>query len=638
MTMLSVRREVGEFRKRYKWMAAFAITCFLAILGRLIQLQLLEHGRWQGEAQSNITKRITLPATRGILRDREGRVVADNRPAYSVYVSPQQLQPDEAERLAVLLQLTPSETQAFKLRLAAVPARRRSRTLRMFEEISRDQYAAVETHKHELPGVYTVVVPVRTYPYGAIGAHAVGFLNEVNADDLRRLRGQGYHAGQRIGRSGLEAAWESYLRGHDGELRTVVDVRGQEPSGRKPSTVAKRREPVPGRDLQLTLDMELMQAIEQLFRDYPSGAAVVVETATGNVRALFSKPAYDLNEMSGRLTRARASALEQDPFRPLIDKTIYESYFPGSTFKPITAIAALQSREITGDERYRCAGVYPLGKRKFRCSHVHGEVDLAFALAGSCNVYFYRLGQLVGLDRLAELSRAFGLGQPTGVGINTETDGFIPDRSWYMDRNQGRYHSGFTLNAAIGQGNTRVSVLQMAMLYAALANGGTLHVPQLVAQLREPGGEIISRFSPKVRRRIPVDGEHLALIHRGMLGVIHSPLGTAYDASAKRSVQVAGKTGTAQVAQRSGAVETQDEHRWYFRRSHAWFAGYAPAEAPELAIAVLVEHGGDGGKHAAPIAISALEAALKITNGPGAQRTATTFDPAYSTALPLRDR
>ena len=621
MTMLSVRREVGEFRKRYKWMALFAILCFLAILGRLIELQLLDHDRWAAEARNNITKRLALPATRGIIRDRRGRTIADNRPAYSIYLSPALLREEHVKRLGNLLQLSPSALRAFKARLAAVPASRRTRTLRMFEDVTRDQYAALETHKHELPGVHTVVVPVRAYPFGKIGAHAIGFLNEVSAEDLRRRKGQGYRAGQRIGRAGIEAAWESYLRGHDGSLRTIVDVRGQEIAPNKQTVVTDKHEPMPGRDLQLTLDMELMQTLERAFQQYPSGAAVVVETSTGYVRALFSKPAYDLNEMSGRLTQARARELEHDPFRPLIDKTIYESYFPGSTFKPVSAAAALQAGGFDGGQRFRCMGAHLLGRRAFRCSHTHGEIDLIGAIAGSCNVYFYRLGQLIGLDLLAQYGRAFGLGEPTGIGINTETDGFIPDRAWYLARNQGRYHVGFTLNAAIGQGNTRVTVLQLAMLYAALANGGTLYVPQLVAQVREPGGEVIAAFQPKVKRQIPIDRKNLKIIQKGMLQAVNTPSGTAYDARMPDGIMVAGKTGTAQVASRPKAAD-QGHSSWYFRRSHAWFAGYAPADDPQLAVTVLVEHGGDGGKHAAPIATAVLNAALQRRPSRSASRSA----------------
>ena len=614
MTILSVRREVSEFRKRYKWMALFAMVCFLGIASRLVYLQVIDYRHWAAEARQNVTKRVRLPATRGVIVDRHGRVVADNRPAYNLFVTPQLLADADVELLGKLMHLSDVEMLDFREKLAAVPERRRSHMLKMFDDITRDQYAAIETYKRELPAVQTVVVPVRTYPFEGLGAHAIGFLNEVSAEDLERLEGQNYRAGQHVGRSGIEKAWESYLRGHDGELKIVVDVQGREFKGenrlRKRS---ERKEPVPGRNLRLTLDMGIMRSVQRAFGGRPSGAAVVVDVRTGYVRALYSKPGYDLNEMSGRLTHKRAQEFEEDPFRPLIDKSIYESYFPGSTFKPISALAALQEGILDSSERYECTGYYELGNRKFRCGHVHGEIDLHKAIAQSCNVYFYRLGQQVGLDRLAEYARDFGLGEPTGLGINTEAGGFIPTRDWYKEHYGQHYRLGFTLNAAIGQGNTRVTVIQLAMVYAAIANGGTLHVPQLVEAIENPDGTTVAHFEPKIRRQVHVDPQHLATVMDGMNGVVNEYGGTAFDERIEGGVVVAGKTGTAQVSQRRLRPGDDPKRAWFFRRSHAWFAGYAPADDPQLAIVVLVEHGGDGGKHAAPIAIQVLQEALADT-------------------------
>ena len=612
--MLSVRREVSEFRKRYKWMALVAILCFLVIVSRLVYLQIVDYDHWAAEARQNITKRVRLPATRGIIVDRHSHVIADNRPAYNVFVTPQLMGDEDIERLAELMHLTDVERVDFREKLSAVPERRRSHMIKMFEDITRDQYAAIETHNRELPAVQTVVVPVRTYPYESLGAHAVGFLNEVNAEDLERLKGQGYRAGQHIGRSGIEKAWESYLRGHDGELKIVVDVQGREFKGesrlRKRS---ERKEPVPGRNLRLTLDMGIMRSVQRAFGGRPSGAAVVVDVRTGYVRAIYSKPSYDLNEMSGRLTLKRAQELEENPFRPLIDKSIYESYFPGSTFKPISALAALQEGLVNGSEHYECTGYYELGNRKFRCGHIHGDIDLHKAITQSCNVYFYRLGQQVGLDRLAKYAREFGLGEPTGLGINTEASGFIPTRNWYKEHYGEHYRLGFTLNAAIGQGNTRVTVMQLAMAYAAIANGGTLYVPQIVEAIENPDGTTVAHFEPKVRRQVEVDPMHLTTVMDGMFGVVNEYGGTAFDERIEGGVAVAGKTGTAQVSQRRPRPGEDPKRSWFFRRSHAWFAGYAPAEDPQLAVVVLVEHGGDGGKHAAPVALRVLQEALANT-------------------------
>jgi penicillin-binding protein 2 len=310
------------------------------------------------------------------------------------------------------------------------------------------------------------------------------------------------------------------------------------------------------------------------------------------------------------LSTERAAELSDNPFRPLIDKTVYETYFPGSTFKPISALTALQDDLLAPTTKFDCPGYYVLGKRRFRCSHVHDEVDMRRAIIQSCNVYFYHLAEVVGIDRIAELSREFGLGAVTGIGINTEASGFVPTREWYMKQHNNRYHLGFSLNAVIGQGNTRVTLVQLAMVYAAIANGGTLYVPQLVQAVEAPDGSVLEDFPPRVRRRVPVDPQHLTYVIDGMFGAVNDPKGTAYEARIEGGVPVAGKTGTAQVAR--GRLPGNDDRStaWYYRRSHAWFAGFAPADNPELAIVVLVEHGGQGGKDAAPIAIKVLQEAL----------------------------
>ncbi len=610
--MLSVRREVGEFRKRYKWMALCVLLSMAGIVVRLVHLQLIEHSHWAAEARRNITRRMRIPATRGLIRDMHGKVVAGNRAAYNVYLTPQLLDRSDVELFAKLMGFDDDQKADLRARLAAIPERRRSHVVELYSDITRVQLAALETHKREISGLQILAVPVRAYAFGSLAAHAIGYLNEVNAEDLKRYPERGYQAGDSIGRTGVEAAWESYLRGHDGELTSVVGLRGRddEPGGPRARTEEHRREPVPGRSLRLTLDMDLMRVVERAFRGHPSGAVVVVDVHTGRLRVLFSKPAYDLNEMSGRLTTERAAELNESPFRPLIDKTVYETYFAGSTFKPISALAALQDDILSPSVHVDCPGYYDLGKRRFRCSHVHGDVDMHKAIVQSCNVYFYHLAEQVGLDRISSFAHDFGLGEVTGIGINSEAQGFVPTREWYMKRHNGQYHIGFTLNAAIGQGDTRVTLVQMALAYAAIANGGTLYLPQLVEAVEAPDGSVIEEFPPRVRRTVSVDPAHISYVRDGMFGVVNDPNGTAYDARIEGGVPVAGKTGTAQVSlgRRPGGVDVANP--WYYRRSHAWFAGFAPAADPQLAIVVLVEHGGQGGKYAAPIATRVLQEAL----------------------------
>lgn len=608
MSLLSPRREVGEFRRRYKWMALTAALAFGALFVRAAQLQLVQHDAWARIAAENVTKTIGLPATRGIVRDSKGRIVATNRPSYKLFVTPSQLVGDEdLRRLGELLTLAPRELDAIAAKLRRVPERRRTHQIEVLRDLSRDQLAALEQHAAEFPGVDVVAVPVRSYPFGALGAHAIGYLNEVSAEDLERHAGEGYRAGDAIGRSGIERAWESYLRGRRGYRRVVVDRRlrrGADAPAQPPET---RREPIPGRDLTLTLDMDLMRIVERAFRGHPSGGAVVVDVRSGRVRALYSKPGYDLNEMAGRLSEERAREILENPLRPLIDKTIYESYFPGSTFKVVSALAALGDGILDLSYTVACPGYYEYGGRRFRCLQQHGEkVDMRRAIVASCNTYFYDLARQVGMDRLARYAHDFGLGERTGIGINTETPGFIPTVAWYQERYPHGFRGGFTLNEAIGQGNTKVTLMQLAMAYAALANGGTLYVPQLVEQIATPDGTVIEELQPRVRRRVSVSRAHLGAIVDGLYGVVNDAAGTAREARVAGGVPVAGKTGTAQV---SGRTVRDEEGRalWYYNRSHAWFAGFAPANDPELAIVVLVEHGGGGGRTAAPIGVQVLQ-------------------------------
>ncbi len=611
MSLLSVRREVGEFRKRYRWMALFVVVIFSVLLGRMMQLQIRNHDEYAEIAHENITKTIPLHATRGIVRDRAGRVVISNRASWDVLVTPMLLEEDHVPLIEELLGLDEAERADFEERLAAIPERRRSHQIRFFTDVSRESLAALETHAADLTdeagrtAIDVVATPVRTYPFHALGAHAVGYLNEISESERVELRAAGYRRGDLVGRTGIERAWENILRGHRGFRRVPVDAQGhtleeEVLDGSGPSLV----DPIPGRDITLTLDMELMRIVERAFRGHPSGAVVVVDVRTGAIRALFSKPSYDLEAWSRGLSHSDYAALRDDPFRPLIDKTIYETYFPASTFKPFSALAALEDGIVEPTTRVHCDGGYTFGGRRSGCTGVHEDVDLRLALVQSCNTYFYRLAELSGIDRISRVAQDFGLGRRSGIGINAEAAGFVPTREWYERRNA--WQGGIALNVAIGQGDTRVSLVQLAMAYAALANGGTLYVPQLVERVSAPDGTTVEEFEPRVRRRVHVDPANIARIVDGLYGVVNDTNGTAYAARIDDGIAIAGKTGTAQLTGRIRR-ESDVERDEYHRRAHAWFAGFAPVEDPELAIVVLIEHGGPGGRYAAPIAIQILE-------------------------------
>jgi penicillin-binding protein 2 len=470
---------------------------------------------------------------------------------------------------------------------------------------------------------------VRYYPYDDVGSHVLGYMAEVDGDKLSTLRSAGYLEGDRIGVTGVERAWESYLRGTRGWEKVLVDAHGvrHTKADELDSLIdePRRAEAIPGRDLRLTVDADVQKALDKAFRGELAGGAVMVDVRTGRILGMYSKPGYDPNALSGgsgkQVIRDAFRRLYSDPLKPALDKTISGAYPPGSTFKPFTAIAALEKGLIDPRGMMQCKGAITFGRRTFRCTHVHGAVDLHKGIAESCNVYFYNLAADygVGMDVIAEMGMKYGLGVRTGLGVNAEAAGRMPTKAWMTLHNHGHFQLGYGLNAAIGQGATTVTVLQLALAYAALANGGTLYQPQLVRAVETSNGTVVQEFNPRVRRQIDVSPENLRLVQRALEAGVGEEGGTgigAFKMSGLRElgVEMAGKTGTAQVSHHlvRGA---EAERGWYFNREHAWFAGYAPAKSPEVAVVALVEHGGFGGKHAAPIVFDAVRAYLQFVRG-----------------------
>ncbi len=617
MSLLVRRSDTSEFRKRFRWIGLFMVLAFVGLISRLVSLQILDGEEYRAIARENIIRRITLATTRGKILDKNGVTLADSRPAHNVYVVPQRL--DMATtwpRIAQLLGIGEDERARLETMLTNLKASdspRKTQQILLKEDVSRDVVANLKTHEAELPGVAVVSPPVRFYPYHEIGAHLLGYMAEVDAEKLAALQASGYVEGDRIGITGIERAWESYLRGTRGWEKVLVDARGRRRQGNQEILGDPRRvDPIPGRDLRLTIDIDLVKAMEVAFRGELAGGVILIDVRTGRILGMYSKPGFDPNALSGgagkQVIRDAYRRLYNDPLKAALDKTVSGAYPPGSTFKPFTALAALEKGLINERWVSQCRGALNFGKRPFRCTHVHGATDLHKAIAESCNVYFYRLAAEygVGMDLIAEMGQKFGLGSRTGLGVNAEASGKMPTRAWMTLRNKGQFRLGFGLNAAIGQGATTVTVLQLALSYAALANGGTLFQPQIVGAVETSAGTVVQEFSPRVRRQIDVRPEYFVLVQKALVAGVNDVGGTAYTRRLE-GVSVAGKTGTAQVSHHvvRGA---EAEKVWYFNREHAWFAGYAPAHNPEVAVVALVEHGGAGGKHAAPIAFEVVKA------------------------------
>jgi penicillin-binding protein 2 len=634
------RSDTSEFRRRFQWIALMMALLFLGLTVRLFALQVVDYDDNRAIARENIVRRTTLATTRGIIRDRTGKVLAASRPAYNVYVIPSRLDMQGVwPKLVDYLGIGVEERARLEerilgirehvLSLSAEDRKKKEQQILLKEDISRDAVANLRTHEAELAGVSVVPAPVRFYPYEEIGAHTLGYMADVDLDRLGALRSAGYQEGDRLGVTGVERAWESYLRGTRGWEKKLVDARGrerhQEPGDEVIIEDPRKSEPIPGRDLRLTIDADVQKALDKAFRGELAGGVVMLDVRTGRILGMYSKPSFDPNALSGgsgkAVIRDAFRRLRDDPLKPALDKTVSGAYPPGSTFKPFTALAGLEKGLVDPRAVRQCKGAITFGKRTFRCTHVHGPVDLRKGIAESCNVYFWGLATDYGvsMDIIADMANRYGLGARTGLGVNAEAAGRIPTKAWMTLHNHGHFQLGYGLNAAIGQGATTVTVLQLALAYAALANGGTLYQPELVRAVETSDGTVVQEFSPRVRRQIDVHPENLKLVHEALAAGVNEEGGTAFHAREQARLagfDMAGKTGTAQVSHQL-ARGAEAEKQWYFNREHAWFAGWAPVQSPEVAVVALVEHGGVGGKHAAPIAFEAVRAYQQFVRGSG---------------------
>ena len=579
-----------------RWAVAFVVLVFLGLAGRLVQLQGISGEAYYQRSTNNFIREREFPAVRGQIQDRNGQVLVENRPAFSVYITPRFLTEDAIARLRKYLELSDEQLASLRAKIDSKKGLERFKQVLISESVTRDQMALLESEKEALPGVDVEGRARRYYPHSSNLSHVLGFLNMAGPDDLKH----GYHSADYVGRSGLERVLESQLRGQPGFEKFFVDAKGRRKSKSDLGEMAQlagddlKRDPVPGSHAILTVDLRLQKIVEEALSHHSSAAAAVVEVDTGKVLALASYPAPDPNALSGRMSHADAQRLETDPFRPLLDKALRESYYPGSTFKVVPALAALEEHLVNPDEKVPCYGRYELGRHVFRCMKAHGPVNMHEAIAQSCNVYFYHLAEKVGLERMAKMAQQFGFGQNSGLGLS-ETQGFVPTLDFY--KRNGGFRGGYALNTALGQGAVRVTVLQLALAYAALGNGGKLFQPMLIERLETPTGEVVQENSPVLRGQLPATEESLERLRRALVDVVADKKGTANTAFID-GLDIAGKSGTAQVRKNKRGQSAG----WDTTNDHAWFVGFAPSRHAKIAVSVLIEHGGLGGHVAAPTA------------------------------------
>ncbi len=590
-------RTLPEFRGRIRFFTLLVLLALALLTYRLWMLQILQGHRYAVLSESNRIRLERIPAVRGLVFDRHQRLLIHSRPSFDLRYAPGEdangLTP--LRRLGHLLEADTEEL------VETARHANGSKGVTLLRDVNWPAVVAVETHQLDLPGIHVSVKARRSYLTDDMTAHLLGYLGEISTEQLRGLRRKGYRSGDEIGQAGLEKLWEPHLSGRSGGERVEVDATGQK------VRVIDRLKATPGHNVVLTLDMDVQQAAYDALKGR-EGAVVVLDVDSGAVLALVSTPAFNPNAFARGLTAREWRELTQDGETPLHNRTLQGHFPPGSTFKIVTALAALQEGVISPDQRLFCGGSYKVGNRVLRDwkKHGHGQVDMHKALVESCDVYFYQVAQRLGVDKMAKWARRFGLGSPTGIALDGESAGLVPDRAWKRRRFGTPWYPGETPLVGIGQGFIGTTPLQMASMVAAVANGGTVYRPWFVQRVVSPEGVVMEEYGPVRAATVKLKKGTLEVVRRALFDVVHGRRGTARRARSDL-VSIAGKTGTAQVAEMRGeAVKSKDLP--YEIRDHAWFVAYAPTDKPEIAVATLVEHGGGGGATAAPIARKVVEA------------------------------
>jgi len=605
MMELNTQR-MEDFRGRYRYLVAFAAVAFFVIVIFLWYLQVIKGSDFRQMSTNNCIRIREDPAARGMILDRKGRLLALNRPSFGVYLVPEDLK----ENLEVLVkagQVLNMNPEEIKEKLQTQKKRTPFRPVKIKSDIEWNELARLETSRVHLPGLLVDVRPRRAYHYGQLASHLIGYLGEVDENELKQSKGTPYRMGAMIGKYGIECQWETDLRGVDGGRQIEVDALGREIKH------LRSVESFPGNNLTLTIDFDLQKVAEEAFQE-KTGALIAMDPKNGRVLAMVSKPSFDPDTFARNISSEEWKSLVENPFSPLQNKGIQGQYPPGSVFKIITAIAGLETGVITPNTQLTCKGVYPYGDRDFRCYKEggHGTITLHRAIVESCDIYFYQVGLKVGVDAIAHYANELGLGRLTGIALPHEKSGIVPSTPWKKKRLGAPWYSGETLSLSVGQGYINTTPLQLLMLISAVANGGKLYLPQVVEKVENIYGNTLKDYPPVEVAQADISEKTLHFVQEALMGAVNDPHGTGW-ACALKDFKVAGKTGTAQVIKMAQDFKKGDMDRMPLKfKDHAWFVAYAPFEDPIIAVVVLVEHGGYGGAAAAPIAKRVIEKYLAL--------------------------
>lgn len=606
---------VKRSNNRLEILSLIVLLVIVSLLTRLGYLQVLQGQYYGNLADGNRIRLIPVMAPRGLFYDRNGVLMVSNRPGFTVSLLPLTGPvPDEViQKLAGILNVQPDEIYA---KLSQQNGS--FEPIRIKNDLGPDIVTKIEERKGELPGVVIEIQPIRNYVNNELAAHVFGYVSEINDTELESRKADGYKLGDIIGKFGLEKVYDKELRGTDGGGQVEVDVTG------RPVQILGNKDPVPGNNLVLTIDHRIQKAAETAVDEQlkylqtkthhvnaKAAAVVVMNPQTGEILAMVSRPAFNPNLFSGGISFKNWKELSENPNHPMDNKVISGEYPPGSTFKIITGAAALELGKVTPEEKILDTGrhwIIPKGNAE---GEALGWIDFKVALAKSDNVYFYEMGNRLGIDNLEKYARMFGLGAATGIKLPNEAEGLVANRRYKEKVYKEDWYLSETFDAAIGQGFQLATPLQMAVVMSEIANGGYRYRPYLVSKITSPSGAVLQTFGPEEVGRLKLSGATLALI-RESLRAVAAEGGTAAGSFADFPIAIAGKTGT-----------SENSHG----RDHGWFVCYGPYENPSIAIAVVVEQGGFGTSSAVPIAKKIMEAAFNINQMPSDSNAAKVYQP-----------
>lgn len=621
MAFLGQEEQIREFQDRFKFLYIIVFVGLGLLTSRLVYLQLLQGDKMRAYSEENRIKRVKIAAPRGMIFDRNRRLLIDNRPAFDLEIIPQYLRESRrtaevVTHLARLIKMPEKEISDILEKAKNQPS---FMPVKVKSDLNRDEVAAVESWKIDMPGVQVQDEIKRTNVFSDIAAHLLGYIGEVNTTELPALNkikpGQ-YKLGDVIGKFGLEQRMEDTLRGVDGERLVEVDALGRIKLQRSKNHVVNgsmERASVPGKNLVLTIDQDLQLAAAKAFGE-KAGALVAIDPRNGEILSMISRPSFDPTEFSRGIPADIWRKLLANDDHPLRDKTLQDHYPPGSVFKVVTAVAGLEEGVIDEHTKFNCPGFIRMGNRIVHCHKKggHGDVNVSEALTKSCDVFFYRVAQkLKSVDDIAKWAGHLGLGKKTGINLAREVSGLIPTEAWKKKRFGQPWNAGESLYVAIGQSFVLTTGLQLANLYASIANGGTLYRPYIVKEIESYEGQVLKTFKPEEMDKTRLKAKTYELVRAGLWGVVNSPGGTAY-ASRLPGMDMAGKTGTVQVIRiAADKIYQKCVNLKYRDRHNGMFAAFAPAKDPVIAIAVIAEHACSGSGGAAPIGKAVVKAYLE---------------------------